>query len=402
MMKTYIIIGTSAAGMANAITLRSLDITARIICISREMELPYNKCLLADYLEGIKSLQQIYTKSPLYLEKERIELFLGTEVVAIDRSAQSVFTACGKQFFYDSLFLGVGASGMKFPESAQEGVFAFNTLADTEKIKRFITQKKVKSAIIIGAGLTGLECASSLFAQGIAVTIVDKASRILHNQLDEEGALFLQELLEHKGVSLLLNDLFKGSSLGSGQVSEALFLKAGLLQTDMIIFASGIRACLSLARTAHLEHTDEGIIINNFLQTSDPFIYAGGDVALVPHRFLNCSMRNIKWSDAAMQGVCAAYNMVGIAKAYQGIAPILSTHIFGIDLTMTFSSHAEQPHCAPYKVMRAKDFYHAFLMRDTFIQSFIMIGEAPYRAAVRQAYLQQIPVNKESFFPNAF
>ena len=174
MNKRYLLIGASAASIGAYIKLRQLDPGAQITIISAEKELPYNKCLLADYLAaqiGIEKLS-ILTRA----DDPTLTVILGVTVTALDPLKKEVETADGKRFFYDALFLGMGSSPFvpPLPGIESNGVFTFHTLADTNHMRAYIHQKKVQKVVIIGAGLSGLEAADALTQYNLSITLIKK------------------------------------------------------------------------------------------------------------------------------------------------------------------------------------------------------------------------------------
>ena len=147
MKNTYLIIGTSAAGMGAATKLRQLEKDARIICVSDEKEFPYNKCFLVEYLNQEKTFEQMYTKPQDFFEKNNIDLQLNTKVVSIDPNNKQVTCADGSNIEYTKLLLAVGGNVYIPPIEGKDtqGIFPFYNLYDTQNIKNWIEQQNVKT-----------------------------------------------------------------------------------------------------------------------------------------------------------------------------------------------------------------------------------------------------------------
>lgn len=392
-MKRHIIIGASAAGMGVLNQLRTLDPESTIICIAKESAWPYNTCFLADYLSGSKELAQLTLKHEDFFEKQRITLRLATEVTRIDKSTKTISLATGEQLTYDTLFLGLGARARKL---ALEGsndcsdIFYFHTYADARAIKEHITANKIKHAVVIGAGLSGLEIADSLNKNGISVTVVEQSVEILPHHADMDGSQLLKCLAQSHNTTIMSNAcvarvVTQNNHMTAVELTDGQFIKA-----DMLVIAIGSLPNSELAVNAGVATQQGAIITNEFLQTNDPAIYAGGDVAQVIERVSGLLVRNGAWPDAMHQGLIAAHGMAGIQKSYPGAVNILSSAFFGVHFfscgPVAYANNAYQ-----VKVIKGSDFYHKFLFDGEILKGFLLIGNTQKAAEYRKFYLAQVP-----------
>lgn len=395
MQNTYVIIGSSAAGISAVGKLRQLDENARIVCISDEQEFPYNKCFLVDYLSQQKQLEQVYTKPQDFFSKNGIELKLGLRVVALDRDNKKVICSDGSAIEYTKLLLGLGGGIVMPPIQGikdTRGIFPFYNLQDTQALKAWIEQSQVKNVVIIGAGLSGLECADALKGYNVSITLIDRNAHVLGRQTDQAGALFIQKKATDYNVKF-----YFGTSItrihAFNQVVSAVELADGTcLDTQMVICALGARPNSQLARAAGLEIEQDAVVTNQWLQTSDPAIYAAGDVALVTNKMTGQKMRNCTWPDALVQGSTAATNMVEHIKPYAGVALITASHFFGLsfhtagDLAVLSESSAVQ--------QSGTDEYYQkiFTSPEGVVQGFLLIGHTEHLSPLKRSWLTQTPL----------
>lgn len=395
MKKQYIIIGTSAAGLSAAIKIRSIDQNCSIICISAEKEMPYNRCLLADHLSGAKTVEQIATKSQSFFDEQNIKLVLGKRVTAIDRVQRIVKTDTDESLYYDALFIGTGRSGWipNTPGSSLAGVFPFYGLSDSTAILEYIHQNNVTNVVVVGAGLSGLECADALANIGLKVTVVERALHALPWQLDVQGGAFLQQLMMKKHVDILTNLQITEIQGSNGAVRAALLSNDTLIQTQMLIFAIGGKINSEIAQKADLTIHNYGIVVNKHMQTNDPAIYAGGDVCVVKDMLTGELIQSCLWPDAALQGLTAGSCMAGQERRYPGTLVITSSTIYGT--TFVTCGQINNIPADFKKIIRSgSDFYHTFVTHNDQLKGFCMIGRVDNVGMLRKTILE-----KKQFIP---
>ena len=388
MNKTYIIIGTSAAGIGAFNRLRQLDTDSHIICISQEKELPYNKCFLAEYLGKLKPIDSMYTiKQPL-----SPSFLLGTKVMQLVPDQKKIQLSDGQVLSYDSLFLGLGTSALRpaLPGIDAQGVFTFHTLADTINIINYINEKTAKKAVVIGAGLSGLEAADALLAYGLNVTIVEQKDQLLPTHFSAQASAHLEYAMKAYPVSFMPGAKVEEIQTTNGAACGVKLSSGKELQADLVIIAIGARPNLSLVQQCGMEIQGGGIATNEYLQTSISDIYAGGDVCQVYDQLTGSKILNGTWPDAMLQGMMAAHAMAGQPKAYQGAAVVVSSAFFGLK----FASCGPVNSCgAEYEVFEGmtEQGYHKILLKEGRIQGFLLVGPRLTHLAV----LRRLALTKE-------
>ena len=317
MNKKYVIIGTSAAGLSAALQIRRLEPKSSVICISDELELPYNKCLLSSYCAGRRTHASVFTQFA------GIECMLGSRVRDIHTARQQVVLETGKLVEYDSLFLGMGGKPV-VPEVFRgnySGIFTYYNLSDAQKILDYSVHHKISRVIIIGGGLNGLECADAFVQRGLKVALIEQQAHILPACYDPEGAEYLSQKLERAGIILYTGDTVQELLVGENKIYGVLCTSGKTVVGELIIIAAGMQAATQILEKTEIQRVQGSVVTNNFLQTNIPNIYAGGDCALVNNKLSHAMIRSSRWPDAAIQGMHAAYGMVGLEKVYPGVVP---------------------------------------------------------------------------------
>lgn len=388
-----VIIGASAAGVACATKLRELNKDVEILVIDAEEKLPCNRCLLSDILSGSKTEQEILIRKQDDFRLQNIDLVLETRVTEVLPQENCVKIQNGKKIYYDNLFLGTGKAGFipNIPGSNLNGVFSFYGLSDIKAILNFIENNPVKHITVIGAGLTGLECADALIGRGFDVAVVERSTHVLPYQIDVEGAKIIQDLMRKKKVAFYPGQIIEEVK-GDGLVREATLSELGPLKTDMVIFSIGGRPNIQIALRAGLETLPQGILTKSTMQTSIDNIFAGGDSCAVRDIISGEIVQNCLWTEAAMQGMVAAHNMLGIKKEYPGALAITSSNIFG---TSIVSCGKMGRHSEDFQeiVRRGDNFYQKYLTDNGTLVGFAMIGKSENIGQLRRALIDKTPFN---------
>jgi len=287
MNKKIVIIGGTACGPKAAARARRCDQQAQITIVEQETELSVATCGLPYYVSGvIESRLELVQRGPdFFKEVMDIDVLTRTRAIAINRKAQRVeILNLAKNrtstIEYDKLVLATGSTPVVPDWKGKElkGVFTLSRIEEAQAMRNLVSPRKINKAVIIGAGLIGLEMAEALVSQGVEVSVVEALDWVLPTLLDFEVAAYLEKHLREKGVKLLLGQGVTG--FGGDEKGWVNKVIAGdtELETDLALLAIGVKPNTALAEDAGLSiGTDGGIAVNAHLQTSDPDIYAGGD-----------------------------------------------------------------------------------------------------------------------------
>ncbi len=276
MTENFIIAGASHAASMLAPTLRQQGWQGRIIVIGAEASIPYHRPPLSkDYLAGEKTLDEILIRPAKVYEKSEVEFILNTGVESIHRDNRTVRLSNNETLPYDKLALTVGSKVRKvnLPGVELDGVFYLRDLRDVERITSYINPGA--NAVIVGGGYIGLETAAVLNKKGMNVTVLEMMERVLQRVTAPVVSEFYTRIHEEEGVSIRCGVGVSGFR-GNGRVAKVLCSDGSEFAADLVIIGVGILPNTALAEAAGLE-VDNGIVVNDRAQTSDPDIFAAGD-----------------------------------------------------------------------------------------------------------------------------
>lgn len=347
-MAKYLIVGGVAGGATTAARLRRLDEQAQIIIFERGSYISYANCGLPYYIGGvIQERDRLFVQTPeSFRARLNVDVRIEEEVIAIDRPTKSVTVrkkdGSEYQENYDKLVLSPGADPLRppIPGIQDEVIFTLRSVPDTDKIQDFIKTHDVKHAVIVGAGFIGLEMTENLHHRGIKVTIVEMAEQVM-TPLDYEMAASVHQHLKTKNVEFYLKDGV--SSFVRDNSGLQVRLKSGrTIDADLVILSIGVRPDSGLAEQAGLElGVNKGIKVNEFLQTSDPEIYALGDAIVYPNPITGQEGLTYLAGPANRQGRLVADNIAkGNVRKYQGSISTAIAKVF--DLTVAATGVAEK------------------------------------------------------------
>ena len=339
----YVIVGGVAGGATAAARIRRNTEDAEIILFEKGEYISYANCGLPYYIGGvIAEREKLFVQTPQAFGKRfNIDVRTQSEVVAVHPTKKTVDirTSDGKTYteHYDKLLLSPGASPVRppLPGIDNEGIFTLRNVNDTDAIKGYLQQHKVKRAVIIGAGFIGLEMAENLQEAGAEVAVVEMANQVMA-PIDFSMASLVHEHLLQKGVRLYLEkavDAFERTANGL----EVIFKSGERLSADMVLLSIGVRPNTSLATEAGLEIGEmRGIKVNDYLQTSDEHIYAVGDAIEFRHPLTDKPWLNYLAGPANRQARIVADNMVfGNEVTYEGAIGTSIAKVF--DMTVAAS-----------------------------------------------------------------
>lgn len=321
-MEKILIIGGVAAGATAAAKARRISPSAKITMLEAGPDISFANCGLPYYIGGdIKSRSKLILQSPESLKEQYdVDVFTNTVVASIDRAAHLVKTVDSKtgeqkSFEYTKLILAQGGRPIKpnLPGAEQSHVFTLWTLEDMDKISNYLEESKPKNAVVVGGGFIGLEMVEALVKRGLNVSVVEMMPHVM-SLMEAETAGFIEtEMLAH-GV---------GIHTGTGVVEigqRSVKLDNGkTLDADMVLLSIGVRPTLQLAKDAGLETGEAGgLLVSAQLQTSDPDIFAAGDMVEIEHRVNGKKVRIPLAGPANRQGRIAAENALGGNHSYKG------------------------------------------------------------------------------------
>jgi NADPH-dependent 2,4-dienoyl-CoA reductase/sulfur reductase-like enzyme/rhodanese-related sulfurtransferase len=346
MAKKILIVGGVAGGASAAARLRRLDEKAEIIMFERGPFVSFANCGLPYYIGGsIKKRENLLLMTPEQFNKRfNVDVRINNEVIKIDRSKKQVAVKdlnSGNNYFesYDKLILSPGAEPTRpaIEGIDSEKIFTLRNVPDMDRIDEFIKREKPKRAVVVGAGYIGLEMAENLRDRGMLVAIVEMTDQVMP-VLDREMANLLHQYLQEHSIALWLSDAVSNFRQADSQLFVG--LKSGMeLSCDFAVLAIGVKPEVKLAKEAALEIGSRlGIKVNEYLQTSDPDIYAIGDAIEVKDLVLGNSILIPLAGPANKQGRMAADNICGKNRRYSGALSTSILKLFDYTVAMTGAS----------------------------------------------------------------
>jgi 3-phenylpropionate/trans-cinnamate dioxygenase ferredoxin reductase subunit len=353
---TFVIVGAGLAGAKAAETLRAEGFDGDIVLIGAEPERPYERPPLSKgLLLGAASRDSAFVHEPDWYAGHRVELRTDTVVESLDRRRRQLTLAGGERLGYDRLLLATGARprALPMPGADLDGVLYLRTLADSDRL----AEAAVAGArlVIIGAGWIGLEVAAAARQRGASVTVVEHADAPLQRVLGDQVAAVFTDLHREHGVEFHFGTQVARFT-GDRRVSQVVLTDGSVLPADSVLVAVGARPNLELAEQAGLA-VGNGVLVDAWLRTSDPDIFAAGDLAAVDHPLLGTRVRVEHWATALHTGPAAARAMLGQLVSYDRL-PYFYTDQY--DLGMEYTGWVT-PGAAPRVVLRGDPAKREFL-----------------------------------------
>ena len=338
MTTAYVIVGASLAGAKAAQTLREEGFGGPIMLIGQETERPYERPPLSkDYLLDKAERESIYVHPAGWYGEHDVELRLGTTVTAVDPAAHEVTLADGSRIGYAKLLLATGSSPRRLPVPGADldGVHYLRRVADSDRIKE--TFAAASRVAVIGAGWIGLETTAAARAAGVEVTVLEAAELPLLRVLGREVAEVFAGLHREHGVDLRFGVQVAEITGSAGRADGVRLADGSHIPAEAVIVGVGITPNSQLAEAAGLE-VRNGVVTDAGLQSSDPDIYAAGDVANAYHPLLGRHIRVEHWANALNQPQAAGRAMLGQDTAYD-LVPYFYTDQY--DLGMEYAGYVE-------------------------------------------------------------
>jgi 3-phenylpropionate/trans-cinnamate dioxygenase ferredoxin reductase subunit len=333
---TFVIVGASLAGAKAAEVLRGEGFSGRIILIGEEPHRPYERPPLSkEYLRGEAGPEKGYVHDERFYGEHEIELRTSTWVVAIDPLRAEVVFRDFTRLRYDRLLLATGAVPRRLavPGSDLPGVHYLRTMEDSQRLSRAITP--ASRVVVVGAGWIGSEVAASARQNGAEVLLIGRGALPLERSLGPEVGAIYRDLHSSHGVELL-SDAGIAAIEGTRSVDGVRTDTGRSIACDVVVIGVGAVPRVELAEAAGIL-VEDGIAVDERLETSVPGIFAAGDVAAAWHPFYQARIRVEHWANALHQGATAARNMLGFATAYERLPYFFSDQY---DLGMEYTGYA--------------------------------------------------------------
>jgi ferredoxin-nitrate reductase len=368
-----IIAGAGAACYRFLCSYRALNATDQILVISKEKDPFYNRVLLPEYVNDTLSWQKLQKFKNGEFEELNVSLQLENEIISINRNEKYIVDRFNKKHFYDKLILATG-SRANIPKDAPIhllGVFSMRTRYDADSLKNYL--KKDGHVLIIGGGLLGLELAVSLREIDVQVSILQLGSRLMERQIDNLAGQLLLDFIEEKNITVYINDQVQSvSQNGSDEKLNVTLRSSKIIKANALVYAVGTKLNIEFAQESGIE-TARGILVNDYLQTNDPDIFAIGEIAEHRGKTLGITSAAEKQADTL-----ARYIDGNLQSTYEGSVPMNILKLSGLDLCSI--GMAEAPLNDPdfeeiLFIDKAQRYYKKCIIKDDRLVGAILIGD---------------------------
>lgn len=375
----FVILGGGTAALNAAKAIRERDKTASITMISEENELPYDRPMLTKSMFGAVSGDAIASVDRIWYEDNRVTLKLGIKVEKLDTEKKQVNLSDGEVITYDKCIYALGSYSFVPPIKGRDldRVTAIRTITDVEKVSHWAYE--AKSAVVIGGGVLGLEAAWELRKEKLEVTVLEGAPVLMAGRMDSESVEMLTKIASDQGVRIVTGAKISEIS-GDGKVDGVMLDGGEKIPADLVIISTGVRANIALATDAGIT-CDRAVVVDEFMRTSAPDVYACGDCA--QYEGMNIAI----WPVATEMGRIAGANAVGDSVTYE-------SKIYGVTLaamgTMLFAmGDPGTKESLSYKTMQVKDerkdTLEKYYFHNNILCGAILLGDTSNLGKVTQA-----------------
>lgn len=393
----FVIIGNSAAGLNAVLTILKTDKIEQphITVISEEEGPAYSRVLTSYFIAGVIDEKEMMLADSKFYRENRITTFFSCRALKVHPGEKKVILTDGQEVKYDRLLIATGArpylpdiEGIK-----KKGVFTLRTRQDAREILDRVAD--VSAAVILGGGPVSLKAAQALQKHGIKITLIIGSDRVLSQLLDKKSSLLVSKYLEKKGFNIMTETGVEEIK-GKKKVREVILTSGKSIPADLVVVGKGIRPNKRLVEETDIR-LDQGIIVNDFMQTSLEDIYAAGDVAQAWSIVREKKVLQGIWPAAVAQGRIAGYNMSGIKRRYAGS---LRNNVIDIDgLYIAAAGITQAP--GNYQnglweevVVEGKDYYKKLIIRDKLIVGCIFQGDIKNGGMIQSLIRKKISIDR--------
>ena len=331
-MSRYVLVGSGIAALSAAETIRQTDAAGSVTLVSEEPHPFYSRPGLAYLLRKDVGEGQLRIRTDEEIAELRLER-LTARVERLDTAAHELVLADGRRLAYDRLLLATGALAAPppFPGADLSGVVKLDSLDDTRRILELARRRR--PAVVVGGGITALELAEGLCARGMKVQYFLRGTRYLSDVLDEAESRIVMERLRHEGVTIRTGTQVREAIGAGGRLTAVVTQAEERVPCEVLAVAIGVRPRVELAKAAGLS-VRKGVVVDEFLQTSAPDVFAAGDAAEVTDPRTGTAALDVLWPVALQQGLAAGANMAGQRKSYLKSTPFNVTQLAGLKTTI--------------------------------------------------------------------
>jgi NAD(P)H-nitrite reductase large subunit len=327
-IRRIVIVGNGVAGLSAAEELRRQHPGCEIDLIAREDQPAYNRMALSEVIHRASGMAGLYLKPEAWYAEQRIRPWLNTRAAALNTRHRQLTLATGQVLLYDRLILATGSQAWVPPVEGWGigGCFVLRTAADATGLRAHVQQHGCQRAVVVGAGLLGLEAAAALNDLGLSTRVLSLNDRVLDRQIDATASRLVVEHLDRQGIELVAQaSLARVEPDAAGRLKRLHLADGRSLDAELLLVCAGTRPDLDLARSAGLK-CGRGVVVDRRMRSSAPQVYAAGDVAECDGALPGL------WGVAAEQGRIAALSALGLPGEYRPIQPSTALKLAGIQV----------------------------------------------------------------------
>ena len=375
-LRRIVIIGNSATAVGAIEALRKHDQSAEVTVISSEPHMIYSRPMLSHYLAGEIERPRLAYRGQDFYARHNVRPVLSDPVTRIDPQAHSVTTASGQTFAYDKLLIATGGNPIvpPLPGLNVEGVYAFTRLDDALAILNYTKTQGARHAVVIGGGMIGIKATDALMKRGLQISMVELAPAILARSLDDVGSRIMTDLLTNAGVEVLLENTVTEVQSHEGRLTGVVLRGGRQIPCDLLVFGIGVRPNAGLAREAGIK-VNQGIVVDDSMRTSDPDIYAAGDVAEAYDLVVDMNRIVAIWPNAYRQGATAGAHMVGVERSDPGGIAMNTVEVCGVPAISVGNGNAPaEGHQVLTELDERAHHYRRLVLKDGRLVGVILVG----------------------------
>ena len=378
-MPKYVIIGASAAGIGAVEAIRDVDPVGPIAVISEEPCPQYSRPMISDFVSRKTTFLEMMCREDDFWRKNNVQALLGRKAITISFPQKHVTLDNGERVIYEKLLIATGGKPFlpRMDGADKDGVFTLTTISDAERLAEKLENSK--RIVVIGAGLIGVSATEALMKRGLKVTLVELQNKILSLILDTNGSDIMEKIMREAGVAIVTGQSVQqiiGKPENAQAVGGVILTKGDQITCDAVLIAIGV-----VPRTDLVTGTDvrlnRGIIVDNFMQTNVPEVYASGDVAETWDFTLNQKRLLPLWPLAVAQGRVSGYNMAGKKTEYAGGTNMSSLKYFGMPVVSIGITNPKDT--LPFEILvkhePEKNLYRKIILKDNVIVGLLLINE---------------------------
>ncbi len=400
-MTRYVIIGGSAGTVGAVEAIREVDPVGDITVISEEPNAAYSRPMIAEHLTREADLKKMAFPTTDFWNQQKVQTHLLKKAVKLNLAQQEVELEDNERIPYDRLLIATGGKPFvpKMEGVNKRGVYNFVNAHDAQRIGEAIEKDKVQKAVVIGGGLIGVSAAESLTKRCIKVTVIELKNWILNLVLDSDAAKIVEKAMQREDVSIITGRTVQRIMVGKGEdeaVGGVVLDDGTAIECDIVVVAVGVIPRTELAAQTDMK-LNRGILVDRFMQTSVPNVYACGDVAEA-YDFITQTNRVLAlWPVARIGGRTAGYNMAGNRCEYPGATAMSALNYFGVPVISAGLSAADPSEGFETLLFQDKEkgVYRKVILKDGTVVGMTFVGDVERSGVVLNLMKNRIKV--ESF-----